>query len=256
MGVKSVPFLTIARFCTINDRKNGENMVYGYARVSTTKQNIERQLRNIRNFDNKAVIYQDEFTGTTSERPEWQKLKRSVERNLTNGKQDITIVFDSVSRMSRNAEEGVKQYFEFYDKGIELVFLKEPQINTETYKKALSNNISMTGTKTDIILKAINDYLMVLAKEQIMLAFEQAEKEVTDLRQRTSEGIRTAKLSGKQIGHTRGTKLHIKKEELSKQLILQYSKDFGGSLNDPDVIKLIGNISRNTYYKYKRELRA
>ena len=61
--------------------------------------------------------------------------------------------------MSRNAETGFQVYQELYDKGIELVFLKEPHINTETYKKALSNNITMTGTETDIILKAINEYL-------------------------------------------------------------------------------------------------
>ena len=78
--------------------------------------------------------------------------------------------------MSRNAETGFQIYQELYDKGVELVFLKEPHINTATYKKALSNNIELTGTKTDIILKAINEYLMDLAKEQIIIAFEQSER--------------------------------------------------------------------------------
>jgi hypothetical protein len=41
---------------------------------------------------------------------------------------------------------------------------------------------------------------MALAEEQIRIAFEQSKKEVLDLRQRTSEGMFTAKLSGKQIG--------------------------------------------------------
>ena len=94
--------------------------------------------------------------------------------------------------MSRNAETGFEVYQELYDKGVELVFLKEPHINTATYKKVLSTNIEMTGTKTDIILKAINEYLMELVKEQIQLAFEQSEKEVSDLHQRTKEGIETA----------------------------------------------------------------
>ena len=39
-----------------------------------------------------------------------------------------------------------------------------------------------------------------------------------------------------------------------KETIKKYSKDFNGSLEDPDVIKLAG-ISRNSYYKYKKELR-
>ena len=78
-------------------------------------------------------------------------------------------------------------------------------------KKALSNNIRMTGTKTDIILKAINEYLMELAKEQIIIAFEQSEKEVSDLHQRTREGMETARLKGKQIGRKRGTTIVTQK---------------------------------------------
>ena len=113
----------------------------------------------------------------------------------------------------------------------------------------------MTGTKTDIILKAINEYLMELAKEQIIIAFEQAEKEVTDLHQRTREGIETARLNGKQIGQQPGAKLTTKKSIAAKADIIKYSKDFDGSLNDLECMRMIG-IARNTYYKYKRELLA
>lgn len=62
-----------------------------------------------------------------------------------------TIVFDSVSRISRNAEEGFELYQELYKKGVNLVFLKESYINNETYQKALNFNIELTGTKVDII---------------------------------------------------------------------------------------------------------
>ena len=130
--------------------------VYGYCRISTSRQNIDRQIRNIQSAYPDAVIIQEVYTGTKSEgRTQWENLLRTV-------KPGNTIIFDSVSRMSRNAAEGFETYQELYNKGIELVFLKEPHINTATYKRALSNNISMTGTKTDIILKAINEYLMEL----------------------------------------------------------------------------------------------
>ena len=168
-------------------------------------------------------------------------------------KQGDKIIFDSVSRMSRNAEEGFKLYQELYNQGIELIFLKEPHINTSTYKKALNNNLTMTGTNVDYILKGVNEYLMSLAKEQIKLAFEQAEKEVKDLHQRTKEGIETARRNGKQIGQKKGSKLITKKSTIAKGQIITYSKDFDGTLKDKDVIKIIG-ISRNTYYKYKKEL--
>ena len=223
-------------------------MIYGYCRISTGKQNIERQIRNILKFYPQAEIWQETYTGTkTDGRKKFEQLLKII-------KSGDTVVFDSVSRMSRNAEIGFQIYQELYEKGIELVFLKEPHINTATYKKALSNNIEMTGTKTDIILKAINEYLMELAKEQIIIAFEQSEKEVTDLHQRTKEGIETARLKGKQIGQKRGVILTTKKGIKAKAGIKKYSRDFDGTLNDTDCMKLLG-ISHNTYYKYKRELK-
>ena len=94
---------------------------------------------------------------------------------------------------------------------------------------------------------------MALAKEQIKLAFDQSEKEVMDLRQRTKEGISIARLNGKQIGNIKGTKYKTKKSVKAKKEIQKYSKDFRGNLSDVDVMKLTG-LARNTYYKYKREL--
>lgn len=222
-------------------------MIYGYCRISTRQQNIDRQIRNIKAVYADAVIVQEAYTGTKIQgRKEFNKLLKTI-------KPGDTIVFDSVSRMSRNAEEGFNLYESLYNQGIELIFLKEPHINTETYKKALDNNLQLTNTAVDYILEGINHYLMALAKEQIKLAFEQSEKEVQDLRQRTKEGLITAKLNGKQIGGVAGKKLTTKKSINSKELIRKYSRDFEGTLSDKDAMKLIG-IARNTYYKYKKEL--
>ncbi len=133
--------------------------------------------------------------------------------------------------------------------------LYQALLDTSTYKKALESNISMTGTNVDFILEGVNKYLMSLAKEQIRLAFEQSEKEVQDLHQRTKEGIETARLNGKQIGQKQGTKLTTKKSIEAKKQIQKHSKDFNGALSDTDCMKLIG-LARNTFYKYKRELKA
>lgn len=221
--------------------------IYGYARISRAKQSIERQIRNIKEAYPTAIIIQEVFTRTSLNRKEWQKL-------FNKSKNGDTIVFDSVSRMSGNAEEGFQAYEELYYRGVELVFLKEPHINTSTYKKALENNITLTGTSVDYILEGINKYLMALAKEQIILAFEQSEKEVNDLHQRTKEGLETARINGKQIGQLKGAKLTTKKSLIAKEIIKKHSIDFAGSLEDSEVIKLAG-ISRNSFYKYKRELK-
>lgn len=222
-------------------------MIYGYCRISSNRQSIERQVRNIKKDFPEAIMVEEVFTGTKMyERKKLQQLLKKV-------KPGDTIVFDSVSRMSRDADEGFRLYEELYNKGINLVFLKEPHINTDTYKSTLASSVPLTDTEVDFILEGINKYLMALAKQQIKLAFLQAEKEVQDLRQRTREGLITAKLNGKQVGCVKGTKLTTKKSIAAKKQIRKYSKDFEGTLKDTEVMKLIG-ISRNSYYKYKREL--
>ena len=221
--------------------------MYGYCRISQKKQSIDRQIRNIKSAYPEATIIEEAYTGTSLDRKEWNKLFKKV-------KDGDTIIFDSVSRMSRNAEEGFTAYEELFTRGVELVFLKEPHINTATFKTAIEKAIPMTGTSLDYILEGINKYLLALAKEQIVIAFNQAEKEVADLHQRTKEGLETARLNGKQIGLTPGTKLTTKKSVASKKIIVKHSKDFNGSLDDSEVMTLTG-LARNTYYKYKREIR-
>ena len=58
----------------------------------------------------------------------------------------------------------------------------------------------------------------------------------------------------RQIGGVVGKKLTTKKSVEAKKQIIKYSKEFEGNLSDGEAMKLIG-LSRNTYYKYKRELK-
>lgn len=231
--------------------------IYAYCRVSTGHQSIERQIRNITASYPTAIVIKEVYTRTKFEgRKEWQKLMAVV-------KEGDTIVFDEVSRMCGNEEEGCQIYKELFDKNVNLVFMKNEAINTAVYRKTLDNQIKLhlqTGNNaTDnfitAIIEALNSYTMELAFEQIRLAFRQAEAEVKTLRQRTVEGIETARLEGKQIGLAKGTKLTTKKSVKAKEVILKHSKEFNGTLEDEDVMKL-AEVSRNTYYKYKRELKA
>lgn len=226
---------------------NAYKKIFGYARISRPQQSIDRQIRNIKTEYPDAVIVQEAYTGTKMDRPEWNKLYKNVRTG-------DSIVFDSVSRMSRTADEGVRIYFELYGKGVNLIFLKEKYINTEVYAENLKDKIELQGTDEDEIFKGLNNYFRKLAEKQIRIAFEQAEKEVQDLRQRTKEGLETARLNGKQIGQVAGIKLHVKKKAPAKEKILKYSRDFGGTLSDVECMKVIG-LSKNTYYKYKKELR-
>lgn len=221
---------------------------YGYCRISTKQQSIDRQIRNIKAVYPDAIIVTESYSGTTLNRPEWKKLYNKLKPN------DV-VVYDSVSRMSRDADEGVDLYMELFNKGIELEFLKESHINTEVYKSTIAQTIGTTGNDiADIYIEATNKVIRLLAEKQIRLAFEQAEKEVEDLHQRTREGIETARLNGKQIGQKQGAKLTTKKSVEAKKLIRKHNKTFGGSLTNEETWTLIG-ISKMTFYKYLREMK-
>ena len=221
-------------------------MIYGYCRISTPRQNIERQVRNITDQYPDAIIYRESYTGTKLDRPEWRKLHRRLQPG-------DTIVFDSVSRMSRSADDGITLYKELYKFGVELLFLKEPLINTAVYKETAKRAVPMTGTDVDVILQGINQYLLLLAERQIALAFGQAQKEVDDLRQRTKEGIETARRNGKAIGRPAGKTYISNKEKQALPIIMRTSRDFNGKNTDAEVMAITG-LSKNTYYKYKRLL--
>lgn len=237
-------------------------MTYGYARVSTEKQTLERQLINISREYPNATIYSEKYSGKTQERPQWLKLFNKV-------KSGDTIVFDEVSRMSRSEEEGVKDYFDLYKRGVNLVFLKNSTINTDVYRETLNGNrIAMTNDDVDIILTAINQYLDVLAEKQIRLAFAQAEKERVATSQRTHDIMTDetkARISASRTGKTYDTE----KAKMCRDIIKDYSKTFGGNLNDRETMELIRGklssafgdkknkpkITSKTYYIYKAQVK-
>lgn len=244
--------------------------VFGYARISTKKQSLKRQTENIKRFEPRAVIIEEEFTGTTTDRPKFNKLLKNV-------KTDDTIIFDEVSRMSRNAAEGIELYEKLFDKGVNLVFIKEPHINTSVYRDKLNKQIdklTSTGSKAtdkllESIMSALHEYTIDIAKEQIEIAFRTAQAEVDFLHQRTSEGVRKAQEryiretalglehEKQQVGRAKGSKVETKKSKEKKALIIKYSKDFNGTNSDIEVMKIIGlEKSRNTYYRYKKQILA
>lgn len=228
----------------------------GVARISRPTQNIQRQIRNIKNQYPNANIIKIVYTGS---KVTGYKDFINVVDKLEEGN---TLIFDSASRMSRDSKEGCDLYEKLFNRNVKIVFLKEPHINTDVYKEALNNQIKLklkTGNKAtdelmNSIIDALNKYTIALAKEQIKVVFDQAEKELQDLHQRTSEGIETARLDGKQIGQIKGRKLNVKKAQNAKAVILKHSKDFNGTLTDDECRKLAG-VSRNSFYKYKGELK-
>ena len=234
-----------------------DKMIIGYCRVSTPQQKIQRQKDNLKAVYPNIILVEEVYTGTTNDRPKWNKILRQCRAGMVS-----KIVFDEVSRFGRNSEEAITEYRELYNLGIELEFLKEPHINTEVYRQASQKQIDVDTSNMDsdtahlitTVINGLNDYLFAVAEKQIYLAFERAQAERDLLSKRTSEGLKQAKLMGKQIGRRKGDKIETKKKKKAIKIIRKYYKPLGGDLTATQCF-LLCNIAKSTFYRYIDELR-
>lgn len=88
------------------------NIKYGYARVSTAHQDLESQVDDLKR-NGAEVIYQDKFTGTTADRPEFDKLMQKI------GKGD-TLIVTKLDRLARNTRDALTVMKKLNDEGITL----------------------------------------------------------------------------------------------------------------------------------------
>ena len=229
-----------------------DKMIVGYARVSTPKQKLDRQITNLKNAYPDIVIVAEVYTGATDNRPKWTKLLRQCRAGIVS-----KLVFDEVSRFSRNAEEAIKEYKELYDLGIELEFLKEPHINSSIYRQASERKIDIctdsmdddTANLINTVISGLNDYLMSVAEKQIYLAFEHAQKERELLSKRTSEGLKQAKLMGSKVGRQKGEKIRTRKFARTERIIRNRYEILGGDLTATECFT-IARVSKSTFYRY------
>lgn len=168
--------------------------IIGIARISRGKQNIDRQIRNIQAKYPQARIIKIVCSGAkVIGYKDFEKVIKEAKENIHNKK--YKLVFDSASRMSRDSEGGCNLYEDLFNSNVEIEFLKEPHINTEVFRNTLNNQIELqaqTGNEAtdkliNTVIQALNDYTIALAKEQIKKVFDEAETELKNIHQRTSE---------------------------------------------------------------------
>lgn len=253
--------------------------IYGYARASRPTQDTKRQVINIKVLFPDADVREENFTGTTQDRPEWKALKKKLIRGTT-------CVFDEVSRMGRTGQETYDEYMELYKRGVRLIFLKDRHCDTDTYASAMQGAIIKvdvnSGNKAvdklvNSITEALNTFMQEKVKTDILRAFEEAQHEVERLHIRTSNGMHSKGAcntyktddAGEYILDSKGKPIieeygsiaksklgktvETRKAKECKAIIRKHCKKFGGSLSDVEVLKLCG-CSRNAFYKYKSEV--
>ncbi|WP_269409626.1 recombinase family protein [Lentibacillus daqui] len=204
-----------------------DSKTFAYIRVSSKEQNESRQIHTMRE---KGVpernIFVDKLSGSNTNRPQYQLLKTYVRKG-------DTVIFDSISRMSRNMDDTKNEYKWFVDNGISLQFVKEPMLDYDV------NNI-----ENDPVKKAIPDIILTL-----LASF--AEKERLDTRQRQREGIDAAKRNGKHLGRPKKSYETLSNED--KQLFHeQYRRWKNGEQTAVQTMNNAG-LKKSTFYKIVNE---
>ena len=151
-----------------------KNYTFGYARVSTEAQNLDRQLDALQKYG-VDIIFNEKMTGTKRERPELTKL---LDR-ITEGD---TVVIESLSRLGRSTKDLIELTELFEKKGVHLVSLKE-SIDTST----------STGKLLFTLMSAIAQF----------------ERDV--IADRTKEGLRSARARGRKGGRPKTDPDAVKK---------------------------------------------
>lgn len=151
-----------------------KNYVFGYARVSTEAQNLDRQLDALEHYG-VDMIYNEKMSGTKKNRPELAKL---LDR-ITEGD---TVVVESLSRLGRSTKDLIELTEIFQSKGVNLVSLKE-SIDTN----------SPTGKLLFTLMSAIAQF----------------ERDV--IADRTREGLKAARARGRTGGRPRADPEQVKK---------------------------------------------
>lgn len=151
-----------------------KNYIFGYARVSTEAQNLDRQLDALQKYGVDHV-YNEKMTGTKRDRPELAKM---LDR-MTEGD---TVVIESLSRLGRSTKDLIELTELFHSKGVNLVSLKESiDTNTSTGKLLFT----------------------------LMSAIAQFERDV--IADRTREGLKSARARGRMGGRPRTNGESVKK---------------------------------------------
>lgn len=197
-------------------------MKVGYIRVSSKGQNVARQIQSLKDYGCEKIFI-DKKSGKNMEREEYGKMKDFIREK------DI-VVFAELDRLGRNKKDIDREWNDLIGKGVDIIVLDMPILNTTNYKDDLGK------------------LMMNMARE--ILSY-MAEQERLKILERQKQGITIAKKEGKFKGtpkfyrpdshnpeHRRIYYLVVRMLQ-EKKPILQIANEVG--------------ISRNTVYRIKKD---
>lgn len=198
--------------------KEGNKMKWGYARVSTEKQNLDRQLVELMKYVDEEHIYSDKASGKDFERDGFKNLMKALRKG-------DTLYIKSIDRLGRN-KELIKKYLEqLKTKGVRLKVIDIPTTMTDR------------AEGEEWVIDMINNILV-----EVYTSI--AEHERNTIKERQAEGIAVAKAKGKHLGRP--------SEKLHKDWERYYKQYKAKEIRAGEFIKLV-EMPKATFYKKLKE---
>lgn len=193
--------------------ERGNMTKIGYARVSTTDQNLDRQLDQLKNVDR---LFQEAVSGVSKDRPQLKAMLDYIREG------DIVVVTE-LERLGRNNQELTEIMNQIQAKGATLEVLNLP---------------TLRGIEDDNLRRLLNNLILELYKYQA-----QAERE--RIKERQAQGIAIAKTQGKYQGRKA---LFTEDDSRLKHAFELYLS----GKSDKDVADLTG-INERTFRRYREK---
>ena len=192
--------------------------IWGYARVSTTRQNEDRQVVELRPLvTTESHLLVEKQSGKDFDRPIYKSLKNIM-------REGDTLVVKSLDRLGRNYEQMKEEWKDLSDRGIKIRVLDTPMLDTSKYDDEL-----MGKFVSDVVLN--------------VLSFV-AENERKNIRQRQKDGIAIAK--------TKGVKFGRPKIKYPEQFDSIYNDWKCGKIKGVDAMKAL-ELKKTTFYKLVKQ---
>ena len=195
-----------------------DNRIFGYARVSSADQNLDRQLDALGRFPvQRGQIYADKASGKNFRRPQYQRLLRRL-------REGDVLVIKSIDRLGRDYREVLDEWRRItVDRHAAIVVLDMPLLDTREQPD------DITGTfMADLVLQILS-YVAQLERENI--------------KQRQAEGIASARLRGVRFGRPA-----LERPDSYNDVIKSFE---GGEVTRREAATLL-NVSASTFDRWRR----
>ncbi len=195
--------------------------IWGYARVSTTQQNEDRQVVELRPLvTTESHLLVEKQSGKDFDRPIYKSLKNIM-------REGDTLVIKSLDRLGRNYEQMKEEWKDLSDRGIKIRVLDTPMLDTSKYDDEL-----MGKFVSDVVLN--------------VLSFV-AENERKNIKQRQKEGIAIAKAKGIKFGRP-----SIQYSDNFQEVYCDWKNN---KIKAVDAMKALG-VKKTTFYKLVKSMQV